>query len=144
MEWLTAHWFVIERICLLSGLFLTAYTIHKDERARQIGNMIAISARYGDIWQELYKRPELARVLKPNMDLDKEPVTDQEWLFVKMLIIHLDTVRRAMKAGMFVKIEGLQSDVREFFTLPIPKAVWRKSKPLQNQDFAAFIEDCLK
>jgi hypothetical protein len=38
----------------------------------------------------------------------------------------------------------LRRDVRSFFSLPIPKAVWTKTKLLQNQDFAAFIESSLK
>jgi hypothetical protein len=111
--WFATHWFdAIETVGVISGLLFTAHTIRKDERARQITNMIAINARYTDIWQEFYRRPELSRVLKPGVDLEKEPVTDQEWLFVKMLIIHLDTVRHAMKAGMFVKIEGLKFHVK--------------------------------
>ena len=45
---------------------------------------------------------------------------------------------------MFVKIEGLQQEVRELFALPIPKAVWEKIKPFQNANFAKFIEAVLK
>jgi len=82
----------------------------------------------------------LARVLKPDVDLNKEPISNEEGLFVKMLILHLDTVRQAIKAGMFVKIEGLQQDVREFFALPIPKTVWNGVKKFQNADFVEFIE----
>ncbi len=67
-----------------------------------------------------------------------------EELFVTTIIAHLSTVFRAMKQGEFVKLEGLQNDVREFFALPIPKAVWTKTKLLQNKDFAAFIESSLK
>jgi len=40
--------------------------------------------------------------------------------------------------------EGLCRDVKWFFSLPVPKVVWIKTKLLQNQDFAAFIESSLK
>ena len=86
----------------------------------------------------------MSRVLQKDVDLKSKPVTDQEWLFVKMLILHLDTVRRAMNAGLFVEIKGLESDVREFFSLPVPQAVWHIVKPLQNKDFAAYIDSALK
>jgi len=43
-----------------------------------------------------------------------------------------------------VKWEGLRRDVGAFFSLPVPTAVWTKTKLLQNQDFAAFIESSLK
>src|SRR5438270_2325293 len=110
-EWLTTHWFdCIETIGVISGFAFTAYTIGKDERSRQITNLILINARYSDIWKTFYDHPELTRILKKKLDLGKIPVTDQERLFVKMLILHLDTVRRSMKAGMFVRIQGLEND----------------------------------
>ena len=76
------------------------------------------------------------------MDLKKQPVSDEESLFVKTLILHLDTVRRTMAAGIFAEIQGLQNDIRDFFTLPIPKAVWEKIKRFQDGDFIAFVESC--
>lgn len=142
-RWIGEHWFdLVQSVGIVASLLFSAYTTHKDERARRIGNVIAVNEEYQHIWRELYSQPKLARVLKQNVDLSKEPVSEEEWLFVKMLILHLDTVRRAMKARMFVKIEGLREDVRELFTLPIPKAVWKKIMPFQDQDFVAFVEDC--
>lgn len=33
-------------------------------------------------------------------------------------------------------------DVAWFFSLPIPKAVWEKLKPLQDEEFVAYVEEC--
>ena len=66
-----------------------------------------------------------------------------EWLFVKLLIIHLDNVHRAMKRGLFVTIEGLQADIRMFFSSPIPKRIWDMVKPMQNEEFILFVESAL-
>jgi hypothetical protein len=74
------------------------------------------------------------------VDLDELPVTTREWVFVKMLILHLDNVRRAMNVGMFVKLQGLQKDIQEFFALPIPKAVWKRLRPFQEEGLVALIE----
>ncbi|HUZ08190.1 MAG TPA: hypothetical protein VMV89_11975 [Candidatus Paceibacterota bacterium] len=49
-----------------------------------------------------------------------------------------------MKDDLLVKQEGSRRDIAQFFSLPIPKAVWIKTKLLQNQDFAAFIDSSLK
>jgi len=144
-QWIGQHWFdLVQSAGIIASLLFSAYTIRKDERARRIGNLIAVNEDYRHIWREFYDRPELSRVLKRDADLNKEPISAEEWLFVKMLILHLDTVRRAMKARMFVKIEGLQQDVRELFALPIPKAVWEKIKSFQDADFVSFIEMALK
>jgi hypothetical protein len=144
-HWLAEYWFdLIQTVGIIGGLLFTAHAIRKDEKARTISNTIAINEQYTQIWHEFYERPALSRILKKNIDLDKHPASDEEILFVKTLILHLDTARRAMKAGIFAEIQGLQNDVRDFFTLPIPKTVWEKIKPFQDHDFVAFVESCLK
>ena len=144
LQWLGDHWFdCVQVVGVAGGLLLTAYTIRKDERARQISNLIALNERHDDIWRTFYDRPQLSRVLKNDVELAKQPVSSEERLFVKMLFIHLDTVRRTAKAGMFIKMNGIRNDVRSFIQLPIPKAVWEKLKPFQDDDFVEFIEGCL-
>lgn len=83
-------------------------------------------------------------MLDPNRDPNDPVISGEEWLFVKQLILHLDSVHRAMKAGMFVTIDGLRTDVGEFFTAPVPQAVWTKMKKVQDDDFIAFVESCFR
>jgi hypothetical protein len=143
-RWLGEHWFdSVQTVGVVGGLLLTAYTIHKDERARQISNLIAMNGRHDDIWRTFYERPQLSRVLQNDVDMSKQPISDEEYLFVKMLLIHLDTVRRTARAGMFIKIKGIRKDIRYFMMLPIPKAVWEELKPFQDEDFVAFVDECL-
>jgi len=141
-DWITGHWFdLFQTVGIIGGLLLAAYTTWKDAQARRIGNSIAINGQYRTIWKDIYEHPALARVLEK--DADAKDISTGEELFVTTLISHLSTVFRAMKQGEFVKLEGLQNDVREFFTLPIPKAVWEKLKPFQDDDFVALVESCL-
>jgi hypothetical protein len=76
--------------------------------------------------------------------LQDQPVTYSEEVFVNVMIQHLHAVYQATKNGLFIRTEGVKRDVRSFFSLPIPKAVWTKAKPLQNRDFAKFIDTALK
>jgi len=143
--WVAEHWFeLLQTVGIIGGLLLTAYTLRKDEKARKVSNLIAINAQYERIWNEFYARPMLHRVLRPDVDLGKEPISDDEQLFVKTLIFHLDAVRRAMDAGVFVEIQKLQKDIQNFFAFPIPHAIWNKIKPFQDEDFVEFIECCLR
>jgi hypothetical protein len=48
-----------------------------------------------------------------------------------------------MNTGIFVKLQGLEMDIREFFILPIPKTVWESLKMFQDAEFTAFVESCL-
>jgi hypothetical protein len=133
---------LLQTVGIVGGLLFTAYATWKDERARRIGNSIAITEQYRQIWKELYERAELSRVLAKDADVEKQPVSVQEELFVKTLVLHLGTVYRAMKHSEFVKLEGLRRDVREFFTLPIPREVWQRVKSFQDKDFVEFVGKC--
>lgn len=145
VAWLAGHWFdLIESAGVVGGLLFTAHTIRKDERARKISNLIALNKQHGRIWQEFYLRPGLTRVLKTDVDLNQDPILEEELVFVKMLVLHLDSVRRAMSLGMFVKIQGLKKDIQEFFRYPIPKKVWQTMRSFQDRDFVAFVENSLR
>jgi hypothetical protein len=96
------------------------------------------------VWKEIFLRPDLSRVLDDSADVAKQPVTPAERFFVNMVISNTSSMYEALKDELVTKQEGLRRDVKWFFSLPIPKAVWIKTKLLQNQDFAAFIESSLK
>ncbi len=141
--WLSAHFDLIQTIGIVGSLGLAVYTAWKDERARQIGNSIAISNQHRELWKSVYGRSDLERVVDAQPDLEESPITISEQLFVTTLIAHLSTVFRALKHGEFVKLEGLKKDVQEFFALPIPKRVWMKLKPYQDINLVVFVESCL-
>jgi len=145
LSWITAHWFdLLQTAGIVGGLVFTGVIARRDERARAIGNAIAIKQQYREIWQELYDRPKLFRILKADVDLKSNPLTDEEELFVTQLILHLDTVFRAKQAGVFVEIGGLRKDVANFLSLPIPRQVWTKLKPYQDKDFVTFVENAAR
>ena len=70
----------------------------------------------------------------------KVPVSIEEELFATTLILHLSVAFRAMRHGESVRFQGLKKDVKDFFSLPIPQAVWSKLSAFQDADFAKFIE----
>jgi hypothetical protein len=41
-------------------------------------------------------------------------------------------------------LKELADDVREFFSLPLPRAVWEKTKKNRNRRFVRFVERALK
>jgi len=48
--WFQDHWFdLLQTVGIIGSLLLAAYTTRKDERARRIGNSIAISEQYRQI-----------------------------------------------------------------------------------------------
>ena len=144
LRWIAEQWFNLAQTAgIVGGLLFTAYAIRKDAKARRIGNLIAINQQRHQIWSEFYERPQLARVLATDVELGKEPLSDAEELFVNSLVLHLSMVYRAMKEGLFVQVKGIRNDIKELFSLPIPQVVWEKIRPLQESDFARFVDTCL-
>jgi hypothetical protein len=144
-EWISHNWFdLFSSAGIIGGLWFTAVSLHSETKTRRVANLLTLTANYREVWKEFFRSPELARVIDPSADVAKQPVTLAEEFFVNMVISHTSSTYEALKDELLTKQEGLRRDVRSFFSLPVPKAVWTKSKLLQNQDFAAFIESSLK
>jgi len=144
LDWLGENWpHLLEGTGIVSGLWFSVTTLRRDEKSTCVTNLIALTREHRELWTELYRRPELARVVAPEADLHRAPVTDDEALFVGLLILHLNVTYQAMRQGVSIELEGLRADIREFFRLPIPQVLWAKAKELQNRDFVAFVESCL-
>ena len=143
MRWIVENWVtVLNAIGVVGGLFFTATALRSDAKARQIANLLTVTSNHREIWKEFFHRPELARVLDPSADIAKQTITPAEEEFVNFVILHLSSVFYAMRDEMIIKLEGLRRDTGSFFSLPIPQAVWEKTKGFQNDDFVAFVEYC--
>lgn len=130
----------MEATGIVSGLWFSVTNLSRDANATCVSNLLTLTRDHRELWMEIYRRPELARVLDPKADLKRLPVTLDEALFVKLLIQHLHATYQAMRHGVFIEVEGMRADVRAFFALPIPKSLWPLLRPLQNSEFVAFVE----
>jgi hypothetical protein len=143
MDWIGEHWFtLLNAVGIIGSLLFTAASFHSEAETRRIANLLAATASHRDIWKEFFRRPELKRVLDPSPDLKSQAVTPEEAVFVNMVVLHTSSVFEALKDRLVAKQQGLRKDVAVFFSLPIPSAVWEKTKLLQNSDFVAFVEEC--
>jgi len=141
-NWIADHWFtLLQSVGIVGGLFFTGVSLRKDAEVRRVQTLISVTHEHRDLWSQLYKEPELWRVLDPKADLRKQPPTVKERKFVSLVILHLQSVHEAMRQGMFVRVPGLRNDIRHFFSLPIVKATWELSKALQDPEFVRFVED---
>ena len=143
--WVAANWFdLLSTVGIVGSLLFTAVSLHSESKTRRTANFLTITANHREIWKEFLNQPKLARVLDPSANVESHPVTSEEEVFVNMVILHTSTTFYAKKDELLMKLEGSRRDIAQFLSLPIPNAVWQKTKLLQNQDFAAFIESSLK
>lgn len=144
-HWIAQNLFdLLSTIGVIGGLFFAAITLREDTKTRKVSNLLAITANHREVWQEFFTRPDLSRILDGTVDLRRRPIRPDEEVFVNMVILHLSSMYEALKGELVVKQEGLRRDAGSFFSLPIPKIVWERTKLVQNRDFVAFVEDCFR
>jgi hypothetical protein len=138
---ITRNWIdILQSFGIIAGLLTSAYTIHKGAQAQRVQNLFTLTSNHREIWREVVKKPELARVLETSPDLDRKPITAAERLFVLFLILHLASSFEARKHGLGLAEEGLRADIQQFFAHPIAREVWTETKSFQAGDFVAFVD----
>ena len=83
-------------------------------------------------------------MLDPSADLEHCPVTLKEEFLVSFVILHLASTLEATRYGAIKPLSGLEVDVKEFFSLPIPTAVWSTRRPLQGKMLVRFVDELLE
>jgi hypothetical protein len=143
-EWFSANWFnVFSSIGIMGSFWVGIKAVRFDAKTRQVSNLLAVTTNYRQMWKDYFDNPKLSRVLDANADVRSEPVTPEEEFFVNQVIFHVSTFYYATMDDLFIAQTGASHDIAEFFSLPVPRAVWANSKLLQNHDFAAFIDSSL-
>ena len=142
--WFGDNWFnLVQSGSIVAGFVCAALSLQRDAQARRGGNLLAVTQAHRELWAEVYRRPELARVLDATVDLAGQPVSHEEDLFVRLIVVHLSTTWRLIHDGLPLSLEAVREDVRALFSLPIPREVWSRVREVQAPDFRAFVETCL-
>jgi len=134
---------LVETIGVVSSLLFTAHTVRAAEKSQRLTNLFSLTSYHRQIWMQLFTKPELRRVMNPSVDVHDQDITEEERLFVKLLILHLSTTYQATELHAVVPIEGLEKDVASFISLPIPYKVWSEISRYQNRDFVRFVQKSL-
>ncbi len=141
LTWLSLHWFdLLQTIGIVGGLYFAGWAQHSDAKAQGVANLLKLTEQHRGLWMTLFSDPKLSRILDPKTDLTRYPLTNEENRFVNMVIMHLNGAYHAIQADVLTQPEGLTADVRGFFALPIPKAVWQMAMRFYDSNFVAFVE----
>ena len=142
-QWFAQNWFdFLQSVGIVASLLFTASSLRSETMTRRVSNLLAITESHRSLWTEFYQRPELRRVLEEKANVRADQITRQEEIFVNLVVFHLNSTFYAHKLGLIFKLEGLRRDIAWFFSLPIPRMIWERSKVMQNDDFVAFVEMC--
>jgi hypothetical protein len=139
--WIAENWFsLLQGIGIISSLIFTGLAFRRTDKSIRVENLNILTTRHRDIWAEYSSNPDLRRILKDDINLRRAPITRTEEKFLQALILHLSSSYEAIRNGLLDKPDGLERDIQNFFTKPMPRAMWLRSRPLQNKDFVDFVE----
>ena len=122
---------------------MTAAAAHREAKAREIENILTLSDHHRNLWSEIAEKPELQRIFQTNVDVLKKPATVIEEVFLNEAAAHFLTGWRISKAGGITTLKELAIDAKWFFSLPLPRAIWEKTKKNRNRRFVTFIDKSL-
>jgi len=139
--WLAQHWFEAAQTGgIVAGLIFTALSLRDTQQAQKITNLFTLTQYQRELYGDLFDRPELWRIFRGDVDLENQPITDDERLFLTLVILHLSLAFTAMRLNAIVPIEGLERDLAEMFSKPIPRTVWGEVRSFQNQDVKELLD----
>lgn len=140
-SYLAANWFdVFQSIAIVTTLVIAIASFRSETKSRHISNQIDLMNSHRDIWKQIIEKTNLDRIRLSSVDLEEEPITQQERQFVKLIIQHVNTSFQANTASQVNPIEGLEEDLIQFFSNPIPKIVWKEVRRLQNSEFRELVD----
>ena len=102
-----------------------------------------MTAAHREIWSRIVENPRLGRVLDPAANVKRKPPTLQERLLVQMVVLHVRSAFKASRLGLNIDEEDVAKDIRDFFSLPIPRVVWERVKVYQSPELRRFIDEKL-
>jgi hypothetical protein len=143
-SWFKAEWFsLVQTAGVVGGLIFTGVTISRDAKAKEAANLLAFAERHRLLWSELLERPELQRIFSETADLSESPITQAEEVFLNLAFVQYEAGWRMAKNVDRNDLKPLKADVRKFFTLPLQRVVWDKTKGSRNPKFVRFVEKAL-
>lgn len=143
-SWFETNWFnLFQTTGIILGLLFTGLSLRRDVKGRHLSNLLALKEEHRELWSIIHEKPALARVLRREVDLLAEPMTDQEEIFLRQVIVHFAVSWELAREGTPFDFSGFRRDAGDVFSLPLPKSAWDRAKAAQNPKFVNFIEKAI-
>jgi hypothetical protein len=128
----------------MASLWLTASAAVREARAREIENLLTIAVNHRELWSGVSHRRELDRIFRTDVDVLTAPASVAEEEFLNLVMVHYLTTWRLANLGGIISHKELAGDVHDFFSRPLPRAVWEKTKKARNSKFVRFVDRALE
>lgn len=143
--WSSVNWFdFLQTVALVGSLLVAAAAANREARAQEDKNLFALAEKHQALSDTALARPDLERVFREDIDVLAEPATAAEAQFLNAKIVHYLTSWRIARPGAAISKQELAADLRGFFSLPLARAVWEKTKGSRNPRFVRFVTHAIE
>jgi hypothetical protein len=145
VAWLHQNWFqLVQTVGIISSLVYAGRNLRVTLRAQQVDNLFRLTNAQRELYSRLFDKEELRRVFDSDVNLDQNPITYEERLFLTQAILHFSLAKRASDHDAVLPMDGLERDAKSFFNLPLTKKVWNEIKAVQNSDLVEMVDDLIE
>lgn len=130
---------LIQSFGIISSFIITIYTLIKSNKQQKATNSLLITQYHREIWSLVYQTEELNRIFDAEANIFETPISEKERAFTNMIFLHMSACYTTMKTKACEPIEGLELDMKDILSYPIPKAVWMDVAKFHNKDFVEFV-----
>jgi hypothetical protein len=143
LSWVQTNWSsAIGAAGIIGGLYFTAASFSHDAKAKEVANILTLGEQHRELWNEAHQREDLKRIFLTRVDARPVSVAEEE--FLNIVFVHFETGWQMARAGTVLTCSVLARDIRAFFSLPLPRLVWEKTKSARNPRFVRFVERAMK
>jgi len=140
-SWLDGNWFnLVQTVGVIGSLCMTAEAARREAKAREVENLLTIADHNRQLWSGVRQRKELKRIFQCEKVGHIVDATVDEEEFLNLVINHFQTTWCIAKIGGIITPKELADDAGSFFSLPVPHAVWERTKVDRNKEFVRFVE----
>ena len=133
---------ILQTVAIVVSLLLAAYSFRVSTRVTRFNIQHDLAKSHRELFFELIRDPELARVLDETRELsDLTDISTKERMYVSLLINHTLSVWNAYSAGSMELTEPQRANMAHFFRLPTTQLVWRHARAFHKADFVHFVEE---
>ena len=171
-SWVDSHFNLVQTIGIMGGLLTSAAALflnavasnreakarnaeakarleeaesgRRESKAKEVENLLTNVSQQRDLWTNAYMRPELVRLFQDNVDLSKKPISVVEKECLNQILVQYQVTWCMAEAGGIVTLDVLARDAGDFFSRPLPRAVWEDVKGVINPRFVEFMERALE
>jgi hypothetical protein len=139
-EYLTANWFSLaQSIGIIATLLLTLTMLRRQMHQTRVANALLVTQHHREIWTLSIQNPCLRRVFDPEADILTTPITEEERTFVYLILLHMSATLKAVQAQAIYPIEGMERDLIDVMSHPIPYSVWLEVRQYHDRAFVEFV-----